>query len=225
MRQPESGPDERACVRSMAQYFVIHPENPQRRLLQQAAEIVRGGGLIAYPTDSCYALGCQLGDKAAQERIRAIRQVGPQHHFTLVCRDLSEIARYARVDNSQYRMLKHITPGSYTFILQATREVPRRLQNPRRNTIGLRIPDHAVVRSLLAELDEPLLSSTLILPGDELPLNDGQEIRERLEHEVDLVLDGGPCGIEMTTVVDLAGEVPVVARAGRGSLEPFGLSD
>jgi tRNA threonylcarbamoyl adenosine modification protein (Sua5/YciO/YrdC/YwlC family) len=209
----------------MAQYFVIHPQNPQRRLLQQAAGIVRGGGLIVYPTDSCYALGCQLGDKAAQERIRAIRRVGPQHHFTLVCRDLSEIAHYARVDNRQYRMLKSTTPGSYTFILQATREVPRRLQNARRNTIGLRVPGHAVVQALLAELGEPLLSSTLLLPGDDLPLNDAREIRERLEHEVDLVLDGGPCGIEMTTVVDLTGEVPVVARAGKGSLEPFGLGD
>jgi tRNA threonylcarbamoyl adenosine modification protein (Sua5/YciO/YrdC/YwlC family) len=209
----------------MAQYFVIHPENPQRRLLQQAAAIVRGGGLIVYPTDSCYALGCQLGDKAAQERIRAIRKVGPQHHFTLVCRDLSEIAHYARVDNSQYRMLKSTTPGSYTFILQATREVPRRLQNARRSTIGLRVPEHAVVQALLAELGEPLLSSTLLLPGDDVPLNDAREIRERLEREVDLVLDGGPCGIEMTTVVDLTGEVPVVARTGKGSLEPFGLAD
>jgi tRNA threonylcarbamoyl adenosine modification protein (Sua5/YciO/YrdC/YwlC family) len=206
----------------MAQYFVIHPANPQRRLLQQAAEIVRRGGLLVYPTDSCYALGCQLGNKAAQERIRTIRQVGPQHHFTLVCRDLSEIAHYARVDNRQYRMLKSTTPGSYTFILQATREVPRRLQNPRRNTIGLRVPDHTVVQALLAELGEPLLSSTLLLPGDDLPLNDAQEIRERLEHDVDLVLDGGPCGIDMTTVVDLTGETPVVARAGKGSLEPFG---
>jgi tRNA threonylcarbamoyl adenosine modification protein (Sua5/YciO/YrdC/YwlC family) len=209
----------------MAQYFVIHPQNPQRRLLQQAAAIVRGGGLIVYPTDSCYALGCQLGDKAAQERIRAIRRVGPQHHFTLVCRDLSEIAHYARVDNRQYRMLKSTTPGSYTFILQATREVPRRLQNARRNTIGLRVPGHAVVQALLAELGEPLLSSTLLLPGDDLPLNDAREIRERLEQEVDLVLDGGPCGIEMTTVVDLTGEVPVVVRAGKGSLAPFGLGD
>jgi tRNA threonylcarbamoyl adenosine modification protein (Sua5/YciO/YrdC/YwlC family) len=208
----------------MAQYFVIHPQNPQRRLLQQAAGIVQRGGLIVYPTDSCYALGCQLGNKAAQERIRAIRQVGPQHHFTLVCRDLSEIAHYARVDNTRYRMLKSTTPGSYTFILQATREVPRRLQNPRRNTIGLRVPEHVVVQALLGELGEPLLSSTLLLPGDDLPLNDAHEIRERLEHEVDLVLDGGPCGVEPTTVLDLTEEVPVVARVGKGSLEPFGLA-
>lgn len=208
----------------MAQYFVIHPHNPQGRLLQQAAEIVRAGGLIVYPTDSCYALGCHIGDKAAQERIRAIREVGPQHHFTLVCRDLSEIARYARVDNRQYRMLKTATPGSYTFILQATREVPRRLQNPKRNTIGLRVPAHAVAQGLLEELGEPLLSSTLILPGDDLPMNDAHEIRHRLEHQVELILDGGPCGIDMTTVVDLTdGDVQIV-RVGRGSLEPFGIA-
>lgn len=221
---PRAGADVLAHIRHMAQYFVIHPANPQRRLLHQAAEILRSGGLIVYPTDSCYALGCQIGNKAAQERIRAIRQVGPQHHFTLVCRDLSEIAHYARVDNSQYRMLKSTTPGSYTFILQATREVPRRLQNPRRNTIGLRVPDHAVVQALLSELGEPLLSSTLLLPGDELPLNDASLIRERLEHDVELVLDGGPCGIEPTTVVDLTDAVPVVSRVGKGSLEPFGIA-
>lgn len=208
----------------MAQYFVVHPENPQRRLLKQAAEIVRAGGLIVYPTDSCYALGCHLGDKAAQERIRAIRNVGPRHHFTLVCRDLSEIARYARVDNRQYRMLKAATPGSYTFVLQATREVPRRLQNPRRNTIGLRIPDHAVVGGLLEELGEPLLSSTLIMPGDDLPMNDADRIRERLERQVELVLDGGSCGLEMTTVIDLTGEAPEIMRVGRGSLDPFGIT-
>jgi len=208
----------------MAQYFVIHPDTPQRRLLQQAAEIVRAGGLIVYPTDSCYALGCHLGDKAAQERIRTIRDVGAHHHFTLVCRDLSEIARYARVDNRQYRILKAATPGSYTFILQATREVPRRLQNPKRNTIGLRIPDHAVALGLLEALGEPLLSSTLILPGDDLPMNDGHEIRDRLEHQVELVLDGGSCGFEMTTVVDLTHETPEIVRVGRGSLEPFGIA-
>jgi tRNA threonylcarbamoyl adenosine modification protein (Sua5/YciO/YrdC/YwlC family) len=207
----------------MAQYFVIHLDNPQRRLIQQAAEIVRRGGLIVYPTDSCYALGCQLGDKAAQERIRAIRQVDARHHFTLVCRDLSEISRYARVDNRVYRMLKSTTPGSYTFILQATREVPRRLQNPKRNTIGLRVPDHRVVQDLLAELGEPLLSSTLLLPGDALPLNDAQEIRAHLGRQVDLVLDGGSCGVEMTTVIDLTGEGPEIVRIGKGSLEPFGV--
>jgi tRNA threonylcarbamoyl adenosine modification protein (Sua5/YciO/YrdC/YwlC family) len=208
----------------MAQYFVIHPENPQRRLIQQAAEIVRRGGLIVYPTDSCYALGCHLGDKHAQERIRAIRQVDEHHHFTLVCRDLSQISQYARVDNRAYRLLRATTPGSYTFILQATPEVPRRLQNPKRRTIGLRIPDHPVAQALLSELSEPLLSSTLTLPGDELPLNDGDEIRQRLEHQVDLVMDAGSCGIEMTTVVDLTGEVPEIVRMGKGSPEPFGVA-
>lgn len=208
----------------MAQYFVIHPDNPQRRLIQQAAEIVRSSGLIVYPTDSCYALGCHLGDKAAQERMRTIRRVDAQHHFTLVCRDLSEISHYARVDNRVYRMLKATTPGSYTFILRATREVPRRLQNPKRNTIGLRVPEHRVVQQLLTELGEPLLSSTLLLPGDELPLNDAQEIRARLERQVELILDGGSCGVEMTTVIDLTGELPDIVRIGKGSLEPFGVA-
>jgi len=208
----------------MAQYFVIHPENPQRRLIQKAADIVRAGGVIVYPTDSCYAIGCQLGDKHAQDRIRSVRHVDESHHFTLVCRDLSEISHYARVDNRVYRMLKATTPGSYTFILRATREVPRRLQNPKRNTIGLRVPQHRVVQELLAELDQPLLSSTLILPGEELPLNDAQEIRARLEQQVDLVMDGGSCGIRMTTVVDLTGDVPEIIRVGKGSLEPFGIT-
>jgi tRNA threonylcarbamoyl adenosine modification protein (Sua5/YciO/YrdC/YwlC family) len=206
----------------MAQYFVIHATHPQPRLLQQAAQIVHGGGLIVYPTDSCYALGCQIGNKPAMDRIRAIREVDERHHFTLVCRDLSEIAHYARVDNRAYRMLKAATPGSYTFILRATREVPRRLQNPRRKTIGLRIPQHAVAQGLLGELNEPLLSSTLLLPGDELPLNDAQEIRMRLEHQVDLVLDAGSCGIEMSTVVDLTGEQPQILRSGKGDLALFG---
>ncbi len=207
----------------MAQLFTIHPDNPQKRLIKQAVEIIRGGGIIVYPTDSCYALGCHLGDKAAVERMRAIRQVDARHHFALVCRDLAEIATYARVDNSQFRLLKATTPGSYTFILQATREVPKRLQHPSRRTIGLRVPDHRVVSALLEELGEPLLSSTLLLPGDAVPLNDVHEIRERLEHQVDLILDGGPCGIEPTTVVNLTGEVPVVTRAGKGSTAPFGI--
>lgn len=207
----------------MTQHFSIHPQNPQRRLLQQAAELVRQGGLIVYPTDSCYALGCHLGDKAAQERMRAVRDLGPRHHLTLVCRDLSEIAHYARVDNRQYRFLKALTPGSYTFILQATREVPRRLQNPKRNAIGLRVPDHPVVQGLLEELGEPLLSSTLLLPGDELPLNDAEEILARLDGRIDLVLDAGSCGFEMTTVVDLTQGDPEVVRVGRGSLEPLGI--
>ena len=208
----------------MAQFFSIHTDTPHLRLIRQAVAIVRNGGIIVYPTDSCYALGCHLGDKSAMERIRTIRQVDDQHHFTLVCRNLAEISTYAKVNNSQYRLLKAITPGSYTFILQATREVPRRMQHPKRNTIGLRIPDHAVVLALLEELDEPLLSSTLLLPGDEFPMNDAEEIRERLEHQVELVMDAGPCGIEMTTVIDLTSDVPELIRQGKGSLEPFGIS-
>jgi tRNA threonylcarbamoyl adenosine modification protein (Sua5/YciO/YrdC/YwlC family) len=207
----------------MAQYFVVHPTHPQQRLIEQAAEIVRHGGLVVYPTDSCYALGCRVGDKEAIERMRAVRQVDAGHHFTLVCRDLSEIARYARVDNRAYRLLKTATPGSFTFILRATREVPRRLQNPRRKTIGLRIPDHPVAQALLVELREPLLSSTLILPGDALPLNEPGEIRSRLEHQVDLVMDAGSCGIETTTVVDLTREDPELLRLGKGDPALFGV--
>ena len=208
----------------MAQYFAMHVRNPQPRLIAKAVEIVRDGGLMVYPTDSCYALGCQIGDKTAMERIRRIRQVDERHHLTLVCRDLSELGQYAVVDNSQYRMLRAATPGSYTFILKATREVPKRLLNPKRNTIGLRVPDHPVVNALLEEMHEPILSSTLILPGDGLPLNDGEEIRERLGQDVDVILDGGSCGIEMTTVVDLTSEMPSIVRQGRGSTAPFGVS-
>jgi tRNA threonylcarbamoyl adenosine modification protein (Sua5/YciO/YrdC/YwlC family) len=208
----------------VAQFFSIHPDNPQPRLVRQAAGIVRSGGVIVYPTDSCYALGCRLGDKAAVDRIRAIRRIGPSHHFALVCRNLAEAAIYARIDDRQFRLLKAATPGSYTFILQATREVPRRLQHPRRKTIGLRIPNHEVVRSLLAELGEPLVSSTLILPDASEPLNDAYEIRRRLEREVDLVLDSGPCGIEPTTVVSLTGETPLITRTGKGSTAPFALT-
>jgi tRNA threonylcarbamoyl adenosine modification protein (Sua5/YciO/YrdC/YwlC family) len=208
----------------MAQFFSIHPQNPQLRLLRQAVTILREGGIIAYPTDSCYALGCQIGNKDAMERIRTIRQVDEHHHFTLVCRDLAEISTYAKVDNIQYRLLKANTPGSYTFILKSSREVPRRLQHPKRHTIGLRIPQHPIAHGLLAELDEPLLSSTLILPGDELPLNDTEEIRQRLEHQVDLVIDAGSCGVEMTTVIDLTSDVPEIIRTGKGSLAPFGIA-
>lgn len=208
----------------MAQYFAMHVSNPQPRLIAKAVEIVRDGGLMVYPTDSCYALGCQIGDKTAMERIRRIRQVDERHHLTLVCRDLSELGQYAVVDNSQYRMLRAATPGSYTFILKATREVPKRLLNPKRNTIGLRVPDHPVVNALLEAMREPILSSTLILPGDGLPLNDGEEIRERLGQDVDVILDGGSCGIEMTTVVDLTSEMPSIVRQGRGSAAPFGVS-
>lgn len=209
----------------MAQFLTLHPMNPEPRLIKQAAEIVRNGGLIVYPTDSSYALGCHLGDKAAVERMRAIRQVDARHHFALVCRDLAEIATYARVDNRQFRLLRAVTPGSYTFILQATREVPKRLQHPSRKTIGLRIPDHRIVRALLEALGEPLLTSTLLLPGDDVPLNDMDEIRKRLDHHVDLIIDGGPCGIELTTVVNLTAEAPVVIREGKGSLAPFGIKD
>jgi tRNA threonylcarbamoyl adenosine modification protein (Sua5/YciO/YrdC/YwlC family) len=208
----------------VAQFFSIHPDNPQLRLIRQAAAIVRTGGVIAYPTDSCYALGGQLGDKSVMTRIRAIRQVDEHHHFTLMCRDLAEISRYARFDNREHRLLRACTPGSYTFIFQATREVPRRLLHPKRSTIGVRIPDHPVVQALLTELNEPLLSSTLILPGDDSPLNDAWEIRARLEHLVELVLDGGACGLEMSTVIDLTGETPELVRRGKGSLEPFGLT-
>lgn len=208
----------------MAQYFVIHPANPQRRLLLQAAEIVRRGGLLVYPTDSCYALGCQIGDKDAMERIRDIRGVDEKHHFTLVCRDVSEIAHYARVDNRQFRLLKAAFPGSYTFILEATKEVPRRLQHPKRRTIGVRIPDHPVALALLAELGEPILSSTLLLPGEELPLNDADEIRERLGRRVELIIESGSCGLEPTTVLDITGSETVVARRGRGDLGRLGLA-
>jgi tRNA threonylcarbamoyl adenosine modification protein (Sua5/YciO/YrdC/YwlC family) len=205
----------------VAQYFVIHPTHPQPRLIARAAEIVRGGGVIAYPTDSCYALGAHVGDKAAMERMRRIRGVDERHHFTLMCRDLSELGTYARVDNRQYRLLKALTPGSYTFILEGTKDLPRRILHPRRKTIGLRVPDHAVALALLAELGEPLLSSTLILPGDEAPLEDAAEIRSRLEGDVALVLDGGPCGTAPTTVVDLTGAAPEVLREGKGPITAF----
>lgn len=208
----------------MAQYFVIHATHPQPRLIRKAVELLRAGKLMVYPTDSCYALGCHIGDKAAMQRIRAIRRMDEQHHLTLVCRDLSVLGQYAVVDNAQYRMLKSATPGSYTFILRATREVPRRLLHPRRNTIGLRVPPHPVVRALLEELGEPILSSTLVLPGDPEPLNDGMEIRSRLEHAVDLILDSGPCGVEMTTVVDLTSDAPVLVRKGKGDPTPFGIA-
>ena len=206
----------------MSELLELHPHNPQLRLVQQAVDCVRAGGVIVYPTDSCYALGCALGEKGAMEKIERIREVDKNHHFTLVCRDLSEIARYARVENWQYRLLRACTPGPYTFILAATREVPRRLQNPRRRTIGIRVPDHAVPLLLLKELGEPLMSSTLLLPGDPYPLTDAREIHARLMHEVDIVLDGGNCGLEPTTVVDLAGPSPVVLRVGKGPVAALG---
>ena len=206
----------------MSQYFTVHPTHPQLRLIAQAAAIIRAGGVIAYPTDSCYAIGCHIGDKEAMQRLRAIRKIDDKHHLTLMCRDLSAIATYAQVDNVQYRLLKKLTPGSYTFILQASREVPRRLLHPRRKTIGMRVPDHPVAQALLTAMGDPLLSATLTLPGDALPLNDGEEIRARLEHALDLVLDAGSCGVQPTTMVDLTGAAPELLRQGKGSSEPFG---
>lgn len=203
----------------MSQFFQIHSVNPQQRLINQAVDIIRQDGLIAYPTDSSYALGCHVGDKQGMERIRRIRDLDNSHNFTLVCRDLSEISTYARVDNSCYRLLKSLTPGAYTFILRATNEVPRRLQNPKRKTIGIRVPDHAIAQHLLITLGEPLMSSTLILPGNDLPETDALDIRERLEHELDLVIDGGHCGLEPTTVVDLTEGIPVVVRKGCGPID------
>jgi len=207
----------------MAQYFSVHPEHPQPRLLKQAAEIMRDGGLVAFPTDSAYALGGHLGDAGLLERIRRIRNVDQRHHFTLMCRDLSEIGTYARVDNSQYRLLKATTPGPYTFILEGTKELPRRLLHPKRKTIGLRIPEHPVVVGLLEELGEPILTSTLILPDEEAPLTDAEEIRDRLGKLIDLVIDGGPCPGEATTVIDLTSGTPELVREGKGDLAPFGL--
>ncbi|GBG01536.1 threonylcarbamoyl-AMP synthase [Azospira sp. I13] len=207
----------------MAQYFSLHPDNPQPRMLAKAAEVVREGGLIAFPTDSCYSLGCHLGDKEALDRLRAIRGVDDRHHMTLMCRDLSDIAHFARVDNAQYRLLKAATPGSYVFILEGTKELPRRVMHPKRKTIGLRIPDHAGALALLEELGEPMLTATLQLPGDEAPLTEGWEIQERLDDHLALILDGGHCGTEPTTVIDLSGGQPELVRAGRGSLAPFGL--
>ena len=200
----------------MSQYFVIHPKRAQKRLIQRAVQIIDQGGLIVYPTDSCYALGCHIGDKHAMQRIRRIRQVNEKHHFTLVCRDLSELSAYAMVDNSAYRLMKRCTPGPYTFLLKATHEVPRRLLSPKRRTIGLRVPDHAVALQLCEELGGPLMSSTLILPGDAEPMSDPQTMRERLEHEVDLVIDGGYCGVKATTVINLTTESPTIERQGKG---------
>ena len=205
----------------MADYLELHPVNPQPRLIRRAAEVVRAGGLIAYPTDSCYALGWHLGDKHALERVRRIRQADRHHHFTLVCADLAQIGRFARLETWQFRMLRACLPGPYTFLLRATRATPRRLQHERRRTIGVRIPDHPVPRLLLAELGEPLMSSTLLLAADELPLTAGREIEARLGREIDAVLDGGDCGIEPTTVVDLSVTPPLIVRRGKGTLGPI----
>lgn len=207
----------------MARVVNIHPDSPQSRLLVQAAEFIRDGGVVALPTDSCYALGCHLGDKEAMDRIRQIRQMDDRHHLTLMVRDLSEIAHFARVDNAQYRLLKAATPGSYTFILEGTKELPRRVLHPKRKTIGLRVPAHPVALALLEELNEPLLTTTLQLPGDEQPLTEGWEIQDRLDDLLELILDGGHCGTEPTTVIDLTSLPPELIRAGRGPLEPFAL--
>lgn len=203
----------------MAQFFSIHPENPQSRLIDQAVDILRRGGLIVYPTDSAYALGCHIGDKMALDRIRAIRQLDKQHNFTLMCRDLSELATYARVNNAAFRLIKGHTPGPYTFILNATTEVPRRLMHPKRKTIGMRVPDNAIALALMDRLGEPLMSSSLIMPGDNAPLMDPYDIRTTLEHQVELIIDGGFCGLEPTTVVDLTGEQVEVTREGCGPIE------
>jgi len=209
----------------MAQFFTIHPANPNPRLIHQAAEVLRGGGVVVYPTDSCYALGCHLDDKDAVTRIRQIRKLDEQHNMTLMCRDLSEISRYAKVDNVKFRLLKSNTPGSYTFIFEATKEVPKRLQHPKRSTIGIRIPAHPVALALLEELGEPLLSTTLILPEEEGPLNDAEHIRDLMEKQVELVIDGGAVGVDFTTVIDLTGDVPVLLRRGKGDVAPFGIED
>jgi len=202
----------------VAEYLEIHPQNPQVRLIRKAVEIVRQGGVIAYPTDSCYALGCHVGDKDALERIRRIREADKHHNFTLVCRNLAEIGRYALVDNAQFRLLKAHTPGPFTFLLPATRETPKRLQHPKRRTIGIRIPDHPVPHLIMAELNEPIMTSTLLLPGDIEPLTDGEQIRERLDHVLDAVIDGGHCDTEPTTVLDMSVSPPVVLRQGKGRI-------
>ena len=209
----------------MSQFFVIHPDNPQARLIKQAAELVRKGSVIVYPTDSGYALGCHLDDRDALMRIRKIRNVDDKHLMTLVCRDLSEISQYARVDNVQFRLLKSNTPGSYTFILDATKEVPKRLQHPKRNTVGLRIPDHPVALALLQELGEPLLSTSLILPGEDMAMHDAEEISELLANQVDLVIDGGAVGLEPTTVIDLTSDTAVLIRRGKGDVTPFSIEE
>lgn len=200
----------------MAQFFQVHPENPQARLIKQAADIIRNGGLVAYPTDSAYALGCHIGDKLALDRICGIRKISKDHNFTLVCRDLSEVATYAKVNNQMFRLIKAHTPGPFTFILTATSETPKRLKHPKKKTIGIRIPNNPIVRDLLDELNEPMMTSTLIMPGDELPLTDPYDIRLTLEHQLELVIDGGFCGMEPTTVVDLSGDTPVLVRQGCG---------
>ncbi|MBC7574981.1 MAG: threonylcarbamoyl-AMP synthase [Herminiimonas sp.] len=207
----------------MSQFFQLHPDNPQLRLIKQAAQVIHAGGIVALPTDSCYALVCHLDDKDAVTRLRRLRGVDDKHHLTLLCRDLSEISQYAKVDNRQYRLLKATTPGPYTFILEATKEVPRRLSHPSRKTIGLRVPENRIAHALLDELGQPLLGTTLMLPGDDLALTDADTIRERLERQIELVIDGGACSLEATTIIDLTADEPVLIRQGRGESAPFGL--
>jgi tRNA threonylcarbamoyl adenosine modification protein (Sua5/YciO/YrdC/YwlC family) len=209
----------------MSQYFRLHPDNPQPRLIKQAVQIIESGGVVALPTDSSYALACQLDNKNAVDRVRRIRGIDERQLLSLLVRDLSELSNFALVDNRQYRLIKSVTPGPYVFVLQATKEVPRRLSHPSRKTIGLRVPDHAITLAILEELGQPLLGSTLILPGETQPMNDPEEIREKLEKQLDLVIDGGPCPCEPSTVIDLTGDEPVLVRPGRGSLAPFGLEE
>ncbi|MEU8212978.1 L-threonylcarbamoyladenylate synthase [Micromonospora sp. NPDC049044] len=205
----------------MARYYDVHPENPQPRIIGQVADLIRGGGLVAYPTDSCYALGIQLGNQDGLDRIRQIRQLDDRHHFTLVCRDFAQLGQFVQISNSVFRLVKASTPGSYTFILPATREVPRRMLHPKKRTVGVRVPRHTVTQALLAELGEPLVSSTLVLPGDDEPMTQGWEIKERLDHQLDAVLDAGDCGKEPTTVIDLSGPEPEILRRGAGDVSRF----
>jgi tRNA threonylcarbamoyl adenosine modification protein (Sua5/YciO/YrdC/YwlC family) len=205
----------------MARYFDVHPENPQRRAIGQVVDLVRDGGLIAYPTDSCFALGCQLGNREGIERIRAIRQLDDKHHFTLVCEDFAQLGQFVHINNAVFRSIKAATPGSYTFILPATKEVPRRLLHPKKRTVGVRIPDHVVAQALVSELGEPLLSSTLLLPGQEEPMTQGWEIKEELDNQVDAVIDSGEAGVEPTTVIDFSDDIPEVVRRGAGDPTPF----
>lgn len=205
----------------MARYLEVHPDNPQPRVIRQAVDLIREGGLIAYPTDSCFALGGQVGNQEVKDRIRDIRRLGDKHHYTLVCKDFAQLGQFVQLDNRVFRAVKAATPGSYTFILPATKEVPRRLLHPKKRTVGVRIPDHAVVQALLTELGEPILSSTLLLPGEDQPLTDGWEIKERLDHVVDAVIDAGPTGTEPTTVVDFSEGVPVIERVGAGDPSRF----
>ncbi|MEU1586799.1 L-threonylcarbamoyladenylate synthase [Micromonospora sp. NPDC005710] len=205
----------------MARYYDVHPDNPQPRVIGQVADLIRGGGLVAYPTDSCYALGIQLGNQDGLDRIRQIRHLDDRHHFTLICRDFAQLGQFVRISNAVFRLVKASTPGSYTFILPATREVPRRMLHPKKRTVGVRVPRHTVTQALLAELGEPLVSSTLVLPGDDEPMTQGWEIKERLDHQLDAVLDAGECGREPTTVIDLSGPEPEILRRGAGDVSRF----